>query len=193
MNIDWNNLIDNSEKICTIAAVIVGGLWVYFNSFRGRTFIPRLQLEVSGQLLSHGQNQFVLVTMQVKNVGSSIVQLRAKGTGLKVVSLQADDPVLEAANLIERETNGFPVLEKNIIAEKETRSERLTKNIEPGTAVNEQKLIAVSPSQYDAFRLELKVFAYGRTFLGWKAPDSRWTAITVAARHDSLAPPSRVS
>jgi hypothetical protein len=188
MNIDWAHLIDNSEKVCTILAVIVGGLWVYFNSFRGRTFIPRLQLEVSGQLLSRGENQFVLVTMQVKNVGSSIVQLRAKGTGLKVVSLQADEPVLEAANLVERETNGFSVLDKNIIAEKEPRSERSTKNIEPGTAVNEQKLIAVHASKYDAFRLELKVFAYGRSFLGWKAPDSRWTAIAVAAKDDRLRP-----
>jgi len=110
--------------------------------------------------------------MQVKNVGSSVVQLRAKGTGLKVVSLQADNPVLEAASLIERETNGFSVLEKNIIAERDARSERLIKSIEPGTAINEQKLIAVTANKYDAFRLELQVFAYGKTFLGWKAPDS---------------------
>jgi hypothetical protein len=189
MNIDWAHLIDNSEKVCTIIAVIVGGLWVYFNSFRGRTFIPRLQLEVSGQLLSRGENQFVLVTMQVKNVGSSIVQLRAKGTGLKVVSLQADEPVLEAANLVDRETHGFSILEKNVIAESEVRSERLIKSIEPGTAVNEEKLIAVSGNQYDAFRLELQVFAYGKTFIGWKAPDSLWTAIAIAPNDPRLGRP----
>lgn len=131
--------------------------------------------------------------MKVKNVGSSIVQLRAKGTGLKVVSLQADDPVLEAANLTERETNGFSVLEKNIIAENEARSERLIKSVEPGTAVNEQKLIAVRANKYDAFKLELRVFAYGRTFLGWNAPDSCWTAIAVAAKDGQSGPLDRVS
>src|SRR6267142_3981324 len=186
MSIDWNHLIDNSEKVFKIVAVIVGGLWVYFNSFRGRTFTPRLQLEVSGQLLSLGENQFVLVAMQVKNVGSSIVQLRETGTGLKLVSLQAAGPVLKAANLIEKETNGFSVLEKNIIAANATRSEKSIKSIEPGTAVNEQKLIEVRANKYDAFKLELRVFAYGRTFLGWKAPDSCWTAIAVAVRGPSV-------
>src|SRR5713101_4212166 len=35
-----------------ILAILVGGAWVYFNSFRGRTFIPRLEIEVPGRLLS---------------------------------------------------------------------------------------------------------------------------------------------
>jgi hypothetical protein len=41
-------------------------------------------------------------------------------------------------------------------------------------------------AKYDAFKLELKVFAYGRTFLGRKAPDSYWMAIAITAKHDRL-------
>ena len=191
MSIDWNNFIDISEKAFTIIAVIVGGLWVYFNSFRGRTFVPRLQLELSGRLLTNGRLQFLLVSIQVKNVGSSIVQLRERGTGLKVVSLQAGPAASEVANLIEKETTAFPVLEKDIIDEKDTTTDKSIKNIEPGTSINEQKLVVVNMAKYNAFRLELKVFAFGGRLFWSKLPDRYWTAIAIAAKDDQSLQPEK--
>lgn len=184
MSIDWNHFVDISEKSFKIVAVVVGGLWVYFNSFRGRTFVPRLQLELSGRLLSRGNRQYLLVSMRVENVGSSIVQLRARGTGLKVVLLQAASSAPDIANLADKGTTAFPVLEKDIIDEKTPSADRNIKNIEPGTAINEQKLLLVNTTKYNAFRLELKVFAFsGRLF--WRAlPDRHWTAVAVVAEDD---------
>lgn len=198
MNIDWNYILDISEKLFKIGAVIAdiseklfrigavvaGGLWVYFNFFQGRTFVPRLQLELSGKLLSRGNLQYLLVSMQVKNVGSSIVQLRARGTGLKVVSQQVGSAAPEISSLVDKATTAFPVLEKDIIDEKTTAADRNIKNIEPGTAINEQKLLAVNTARYNEFRLELKVFALGGRLLWQKLPDRHWTAIAVAAKDD---------
>jgi hypothetical protein len=190
MNLDWKDILDASEKLFRIVAVTIGASWIYFNWLRGRTFVPRLQLNLSGKLLSLGQRQFLLVTIQVSNVGSSIVQLRSRGTGLKVVALQADSAEFEITNPVERKTTAFPVLEKDFVNEKDAAAQRSMKNIEPGTAINEQKLIVVNTNKYNAFRLELKVFAFGGRLLGRELPDSYWNAIAVATA-DDLVPGTR--
>src|SRR3989442_15004843 len=83
----WSNLIDNAQKIGNLIAVLVGGLWVYFNYFRGRTFYPRLQLELTGRIVRRGGSNYVLVTMQLKNTGLSRVDIEQEGSGLRISSL----------------------------------------------------------------------------------------------------------
>jgi len=90
----------------------------------------------------------------------------------------------EVSSLIEKETTAFPVLEKDIIDEKDTTSDRSIKNIEPGTAINEQKLVVVNMTKYNAFRLELKVFAFGGRLFWSKLPDRYWTAIAIATKDE---------
>jgi hypothetical protein len=188
MNIDWTSILDLSEKLFRIVAIIVGALWVYSNWVRGRTFVPRLQLKLSGKVLNRGQQQqLLLVTLQVKNVGSSIVQLRSRGTGLKLVSL-VNDAEIEIANPSEKKITAFTVLEKDIIHDQDAAAERSIKNIEPGTAINEQKLIVVNTNKYNAFRLELKVFAFGGKLFGRRLPDRYWRAIAIAVAADSAQP-----
>ena len=169
---DWNNLLDIGEKIAGIIAVIVGGLWVYSNSFRGRTFIPRLQIDLSGEVFRNEEIQYLLIRMQVKNVGSSIVKLRKEGSGVKIDSLYADSEAQKARELYKGDTTAFEILEETL------KNEGV---IEPGTAINEEKLIVVPMDRYNAYKIHLKVYAHGGSIF-WliKLPDRHWRAIAFA-------------
>src|SRR6266480_3735454 len=159
---DWNRLIDGSEKVARIAAVIVAGAWVYFNAFRGRTFVPRLQLELSGRLFCERGKKYLLVTVQVKNVGSSIVKIKQKGTCLKMNPLRSEVESFSIQGLKREATELFPVaklfpvLKRYLVLANKTVKSPIP-DIEPGTAHNEQHLFLLPASQTDNFEIELRV------------------------------------
>ncbi len=196
---DWSQL-DSVQKIAQIVAIVIGGLWVYFNSLRGRVFVPRLQVELSGKLLRSGATRYVLATLQVKNVGSSIVRIDPGPTGLKLTPLRAKAGASEPESLIreEEQTTAFSVLDKHIIRRRTTENglevveveEKKIKAIEPGVAVNEQKLIFVPHDKHDAFALELRI---GGLSGRWWGGSGTLTAIAIAAREDLPARPDQLS
>jgi hypothetical protein len=204
-NIDW------WAKFFQIVAVILGGLWVWFNSIRGRVFVPRLQLQLSGNLVSVGGSQHVRVTIQCKNAGSSIVHLKEKGNALMIYPLLKSPIGKETIAVIlgpaEEKAAERPVeimavrvlmtykvwIDEADIVRVEPRA---IDAIEPATAIDQEYLIPV-PAEYDAFKLELRVVvAKGgfREWLGWwwkkvwgKKPEKPGTALsatTVVARVD---------
>jgi hypothetical protein len=75
---------DGIATIVTALALITGGIWAYFKFARGRTFRPRLEIEMSGQWLKANRKHWLQARIKVKNIGASKVMLRQNGTGLKV-------------------------------------------------------------------------------------------------------------
>ncbi len=45
--------IEVLKNVCEIAAITIGGIWTYFNFFKGRTYKPRLECEVDGSVETH--------------------------------------------------------------------------------------------------------------------------------------------
>lgn len=80
-------ILDTLEKVFKIFAYIVGAGWVYFNFFKGRTYHPRLETRVSGELCRRVEPEFVRIVLQVKNVGLSKVDIHQKGTALRLLVL----------------------------------------------------------------------------------------------------------
>jgi hypothetical protein len=75
---------DVTETIITTLAVIAGGIWAYFKFAKGRTFKPRLAIEISGQWLKIDRKQWLHARIRVKNIGASDVMLQQRGTVLEV-------------------------------------------------------------------------------------------------------------
>jgi hypothetical protein len=42
---EFQTIVDVLQKLFTIAAIVVGGIWAYFNFFKGRTYRMRLEPE----------------------------------------------------------------------------------------------------------------------------------------------------
>jgi hypothetical protein len=78
-------MLDIIERTCKIAAYFIGALWVYFNFFKGRTYRPRLEIKVTGSLNQKNQSHFLNLQIHVKNVGLSKVDIKQKGTGLRII------------------------------------------------------------------------------------------------------------
>ena len=153
---DWTQLVDASEKAARIVAVVVAGSWVYFNALRGRTFIPRLQLELSGKIFCDSGKRYLLVTMQVKNVGSSIVRVTQDGTCLKVTPLLGNNEGSGDNNLKRQVTKPLPVLKRYLVSSRKTIVTDV-QEIEPSAAINEQQLIPITDERTRDFELELRI------------------------------------
>lgn len=139
--IDWTKVafgLDVAEKILKIVAYIVGAGWVYFNFFKGRTYRPRLETRVSGQLCRRGSPELVQVTFEVKNVGLSKVDVAQTGTAMRLLAYDPDTAGgwrhLQTLDILVR--HGW---------------------IEPGEVVIEQALHAVELTKICAVKVEIVI------------------------------------
>ena len=105
----WTDVIG---KIITGVAVIVGGVWAYFKFVKGRIFRPRVEIEMSSQWLDMDGKKWLQARIRVKNIGASKIQLRQKGSGLRILALAADQPTAPAAAAWDRRKT-CAILEKH--------------------------------------------------------------------------------
>jgi len=89
--------LDNAKDIAdiissaiTALAIIIGGAWAYFKFVRGRTYRPRVEMQLAGQWWRTEGKCLLRARVTIKNVGSSKLKLRQKGSGLRVSVLDSD-------------------------------------------------------------------------------------------------------
>jgi len=82
--VDWHQTLENWKNLVAVVGTLVAGAFTYLKFFRGRTFAPRLELGVKGELLVDGEARCLLATLTLKNVGLSKVELDARVTRLEV-------------------------------------------------------------------------------------------------------------
>ena len=85
--------LDVLEKVVQVAAVAIGGIWVWANYLLNRTHRARLEARVHAEVL-RSHPGFVKVVLGLKNVGLSRVDILQEGTAVRIFSLdigQLDD------------------------------------------------------------------------------------------------------
>jgi hypothetical protein len=145
--------LDNLQKFFTILAILVGGVWTYFNFFKGRTYTPRLEPKVSGRVATIDGLTYLIATSQLKNVGLSQLDIEQRGTALIVYGYKSVTNPARTTTPDADELAKFAVFADHFW-------------IEPGEAIEEQRFIVVPDPEYIAFRLELRIVAHR---LQWKA------------------------
>jgi hypothetical protein len=66
--------------ICLKAlALVIGGLWVLMNYYRGRTHKPRLELRIFGERAFRDGLEYLTIRTELKNVGLSRVNVKHDG------------------------------------------------------------------------------------------------------------------
>ena len=89
---DVKDVADIVGSAVTALAVIVGGSWAYFKFVKGRTYRPRLEVNLFGQWREVDGAQRYHARITVRNIGASVVRLLQRGTGLRVNLLADDQP-----------------------------------------------------------------------------------------------------
>ena len=80
-----------AKDLLTILALIGGWLIAYYKFFRGRTFHPRLELDVSADVMDVERQTMIRVTVKLKNVGLSRVVLNHEASALWIFVRDRED------------------------------------------------------------------------------------------------------
>jgi hypothetical protein len=152
-----SDIFDLVEKIMRIGAYLVGGAWVYFNYFKGRTHEARLEVKVLGEFLPVSKVRLAKFTTQIKNVGLSKVELFESGSGVRIEGYDLG-------------TEGWTFLGAYSIFTGEGQW------IEPAETLEDQLLVPMGTSVFVAYRAQMLV-NYG---------EATWEASTVFADQELI-------
>lgn len=165
---DWHSLIDSGEKLITALAIIVGGFWAWLKFFRGRTFRSRLELMVSGNIITSGNNRFLKATMEMKNVGLSQVKFKKEAIYL--------DVFLIAAAKVTPEQRLYSAQWSDPVT-----FEVFTDHgwIESSEEISDQIFLQLPAGETLACKLKLTVNSRGNSWVLFEREGTRWSATTV--------------
>lgn len=141
---DINQILDNLEKAFTIAAIIVAGLWAYFNYFKGRVYRSKLKPAITGVVVPEGDQYSLLITIHLTNVGISKIDLQQRGTALRIYSCQKPNEINEVKSAEWTHVATYPVFENHGWIEAEE-------------TIEEQRLVTIPINQQIAFQFALRV------------------------------------
>lgn len=92
--------LDIADKAIKAVAVIIGGLWVFWNHAKSRTYEQKLELEITGTVFVQ-QDLYGDVKAVVKNIGATKHALQQAGTYCELFTIGTD--------LVERSVRIFPI------------------------------------------------------------------------------------
>ena len=136
-------IVDIAQALITTAAIIVGGIWAYFKFAQGRTFRPRIEVDLAGQWRDVGESKLLHTRIRVKNIGLSKITLIQRGTGLRV-SLMAGNQLSPPARSSWRDGKVYTVLDKHAW-------------VEPGETVSDEFLLNLGASKSEPAMLEARL------------------------------------
>ena len=106
---DAIDIVGLIEKLFTILAIVIGGLWAYYNYFRGRIYRPRLEPQVIGRIFENDRYFHIKVSSMLKNVGLSKVDINHDASGIRIYSYEAPEDVTDVETAEWNHIGTFPV------------------------------------------------------------------------------------
>jgi hypothetical protein len=82
--LNWKEIWENAEHVATILGIGAAGVWGYFNFIKSRTYHPRMEMTVSGEIRQSGEHQYLVPRVTLKNIGNSKIALVQQGSGYRV-------------------------------------------------------------------------------------------------------------
>jgi len=167
--IDWGVTLSNLEKVITSVGFVVGGVWAYIKFFRGRTFRPRLELQINGKIIRADLAEWLKVSVHLKNVGLSDVRLKREVTYVDVFLLGACVPAKEVYDAIWEPASTFLVFQEHGW-------------IEPGETITDELLLQLPERKQSGCKLELTVNSPEKSWIQFKSRGCRWNSKTIIER-----------
>ena len=139
----WDRAIGAVDKLTKILALIIGGVFAYMKFFMGRTFRPRLESAITGELIEKDGVRHLAAKVTVRNIGLTKCGIRQEGSGIRIWSYsEATRTNLGAESILEHH-----------------------KWIESSETVTDEILISLNGDKGVAYQLELWLVSQERTWL----------------------------
>jgi hypothetical protein len=81
--------LDLADKVIKLAAVVLGGIWTYWNYRKGRTYEQKLDLNIDGTVFTRS-NLYGDVKLTVKNIGNTQHHVDHEGTVCELSIIRTD-------------------------------------------------------------------------------------------------------
>jgi len=147
ITIDWSKTNDFTQAFSNVTqglGLVAGGIWAYFKFVKGRAFQETLIPIVSGRLVLIDSCALLIVTIQIKNVGSSQVRFNQELSVLTVFEYVLPDPQ-QIITVIDNPLTSLPALADE------------KRHLEPNETIKTQRLLALPNLSKIAYRLELEI------------------------------------
>jgi hypothetical protein len=161
---NWDHAISALEHGATVAALIVGGMFAYYKFFKRRLFVPRLELGLSARSICKDQTSYLVVSLKLKNVGLSRVDIHQKGTALRIRWAE-NLLVTKTDSVTWKKLRSFSIFERHAW-------------IESGEPIREELMIAAPRCNRLAFRLEFRLIG-SLTEPAFKAKRVAWRTVRI--------------
>lgn len=149
--IDWDATLDNLDKassilqnVFTVIALIVGGVWTYFTFVKGRALTPRLEPKLSLKTFRNGAHKYLVINVQLKNAGSSKVDIVQRGTLVGIYSYEPNSIEPPTEDIQWNRYKASPILKDHHW-------------IEPGEIIEEPVLVPLPTSEYAIYKVLLRL------------------------------------
>lgn len=147
LSVNWDEakkILEVLQSGATILAIIAGGVWAYYNFFKGRIYKPRLEPKITGALFAKNGENFLIVTAQLKNVGLSAVRIDRKGSALRLFAY-TDPPDFSRVRKVQKtRLHTVDVFEEHGW-------------IEPGEIIDDQRLFSLPKNGFVALSAEIRL------------------------------------
>jgi hypothetical protein len=81
--------LDVADKVIKLLAVLLGGIWTYWNYKKSRTYAQKMELQMSGSIFSRG-DAYVEIAVSLKNLGAAKHSVQQQGTYCEIAAVFAD-------------------------------------------------------------------------------------------------------
>ena len=159
---DIKNILDNLQKVFTILAILIGGIWAYFNFFKGRVYRIRVEPTISGKVFDKDGTTYLIVKLQLKNAGLSKVDIQHKGSGFRIFTYKEEGQPPDTQPVESERLGTFSIFEDHGW-------------IESGETIVEEQLVSIPNNHHFAFLLELRVVAHRVSFKTKNANFREWS------------------
>jgi len=149
IQIDWvatHNFTGSMRDVIQVLAFCAGGWWAYFKFVKGRTFQESLTSRVTGRFVSLDGIVYLVATIQIKNVGSSKIDLDREDSALILYDYIASSDA-EIHAVADKRLTSFAVFREK------------ARYIEPNEDIEIQRFISIPGPLKFAYRLEIKILS----------------------------------
>jgi hypothetical protein len=126
----WDKVFDILAKLVEMLAIGGGAIWAYYKFIKGRVYRPRLKLSLHASNLITSQQNLLLVSLTIENVGLSVVKLQKKSMLVRVLLPEVAKPGSKARKIEGKPIGTFRVFQDHALIESsETIGDELTLSI----------------------------------------------------------------
>lgn len=163
---DIVNLVDIPVKILTGLAIIVGGIWTYYNFIQGRIYYPKLEPIINLTIVERDESYYLRASVHAKNVGLSRISFKPESSFVTFCEFPGMGSVDDVYAAESNELSPFEIFKNH-------------NWIEPNEPINDHRLIVVPRKNQVAFGASVHIVGVQHGYFG--SPRSfEWYADQIA-------------